>query len=406
MIADVSVRWRQLAWLCIAELLALSLWFSASAVLHALAREWSLGDAGRAWLTNAVQLGFIVGTLASSLGNLPDVWPPRRLMMVSVLLGAAANAAVALWVDSVGPALVLRFLTGVSLAGAYPPAMKVMATWFREGRGLAIGLLIGALTVGSATPHLIRGTTALPWRQTLLAASGLALVAAFIVARFVDEGPHRFPPARFDVRMAAAVFRDRATRLACFGYFGHMWELYAMWTWIGVFLADSLAVRGGGTYVGLNASAATFVVIAVGALGCWWGGVLADRWGRTTETIVAMALSGACAVAIGLTFGAAPALTLVIAIVWGITVIADSAQFSTAVTELSAPAYVGTALTTQTCVGFAITIVSIWLVPLLAQGVGWRWVFAVLALGPLVGIVAMARLRARPESVKLAGGRG
>jgi MFS family permease len=401
----VNARWRKLAWLSLAELLALSLWFSASAVLPALVREWGLGGAGRAWLTNAVQLGFIVGTLGSALGNLPDVWPARRLMMVSAVAGALANAAVALWVDSLGPALVLRFLTGVSLAGAYPPAMKIMATWFQQGRGLAIGILIGALTVGSATPHLIRGMTDLPWRHVLLAASGLALIAALIVGRFVDEGPHRFPSARFDVRMAAAIFRERGARLACFGYFGHMWELYAMWAWIGAFLADSLAARGGGAYAGLNPSAATFAVIAVGALGCWLGGLAADRWGRTTETIAAMALSGLCALAIGLTFGGAPALTLAVALGWGITVIADSAQFSTAVTELSPPAYVGTALTTQTCVGFAITIVSIWSTPLVAQAVGWRWGFAALAPGPLLGIVAMARLRALPESARLANGR-
>ena len=269
-------------------------------------------------------------------------------MMVSAVAGAVANAAVALWVDSLAGALVLRFLTGVCLAGAYPPAMKIMATWFREGRGLAIGILIGALTVGSATPHLIRGMTDLPWRHVLLAASVLALAAALIVAQFVDEGPYRFPSARFDVRMAAAIFRERGARLACFGYFGHMWELYAMWAWIGAFLADSLAARGGGTYAGLNASAATFVVIATGALGCWLGGMLADRWGRTSETMLAMALSGLSALAIGFTFGGPPVVTLAVAVVWGIAVIADSAQFSTAVTELSPPAYVGTALTTQT----------------------------------------------------------
>ena len=402
-----SARWRALGLLSLAELLALSLWFSASAVLPALSREWALGDGGRAGLTIAVQAGFIVGTLAAALTNLPDVLPARALMMWGALAGAVTNAVLALWVEHLPPALVLRFLTGVCLAGTYPPAMKIVATWFREGRGLAIGLLVAALTVGSAAPHLIRGLTDLPWRHTLLAGS-LAAVLGALAVTLVTEGPHRFPPARFDLRMATAVLRERGPRLACFGYFGHMWELYAMWAWLATFLAASLEARGGGggSYAGLNASAATFVCAGLaGGVGAWAGGALADRWGRTMLTMAAMALSGLCAVLIGLTFGGPPLLTLLVAVVWGVTVIADSAQFSTAVTELAPAAYVGTALTTQTCLGFALTMVSIWLIPLVVGWAGWRWAFAMLAMGPALGVFAMARLRALPEARLMAGGR-
>jgi MFS family permease len=402
---DARRRWRALLYLSLAELFALSLWFSATAVLPALSLEWQLSESGRAGLTIAVQLGFIIGTLLSALGNLPDIYSPRILMAISAAVGAIANGALALWVDNLATALVLRVVTGICMAGAYPPAMKIMATWFRDGRGVAMGILIGALTAGSAIPHLISGATELPWRQTLLASSLLALMSCVIILVLVRDGPYRFPPARFDIRMAGAIFRERGLRLTCFGYYGHMWELYPMWAWIGVFLTESIQTRGANDYLGMHPSVAAFIVIAIGAIGCYIGGVVSDHWGRTTLTMAAMGLSGLCALLIGFTFGGPPGVTLAIAILWGITVIADSAQFSTAVTELSQPAYVGTALTIQTCVGFALTVASIWMIPVVVSRVGWRWAFAVLSVGPFLGVAAMGRLRALPDSLKLAAGR-
>ena len=393
---------RALALLATAELFGMSLWFSGSAVLPALQREWRLAPSLAAWLTLAVQLGFVAGTLTSAVANLPDVLPTRRLFAVSALLGAASNAAFALFAHGPAAAIPLRFATGFFLAGVYPPGMKIVATWFRRGRGMALGVLVGSLTLGKAAPYLVNAVGSADWRKNVLFASGLAVAGGLIVLLLVEDGPFAPAVARFDAAQLGKVFRNRGVRLANFGYFGHMWELYAMWTWVPVLMRESFARTGAAPSL---AEIASFLVIGAGALGCAAAGVLADRIGRTLVTSGALAISGSCCLVVGLLFGGSPGLLVAVAAIWGAAVVADSAQFSACVTELGDPAYMGTALTIQTCIGFLLTTVTIELVPRLAQVVGWRWAFAALAPGPALGIAAMLRLRSLPEAAKIAHGK-
>ncbi|MGH2700053.1 MAG: MFS transporter [Actinomycetota bacterium] len=371
--------------LSFALILAMSTWFSASAVVPQLREQWNLSSGVAAWLTIAVQLGFVAGALVSSLFNLSDVAPPRFIVLGGAVGAAAVNAGLLL-ADGPGTAVPLRALTGFFLAGVYPPALKLMATWFQKGRGLALGILVGALTIGSAMPHLVNGLGGLEWRVTVAATSVLT-IAGGIIGGLVREGPYPFPRAVFNPRQAGQVLSNRGVRLASLGYFGHMWELYAMWAWFLVFFSE---VVGG---AGSSATAyATFSVIGIGGVGCVVGGVLGDGWGRARTTSLMMALSGACSLLIGLLFDAPTWLVLVVGLVWGFTVVADSAQFSTLVTELADQAYVGTALTLQLALGFTLTVATIWLIPVLVEAVGWRWAFAFLAPGPALGVLAMQRL--------------
>jgi MFS family permease len=381
-VAGVS-RERALSLTVVALVLLMTTWFSASAVAPQLRHDWGLSNTSTAWLTIAVQLGFVVGALASSALNLPDVLPVQRLILASGVGAAAANL-VLVFAHGPGLAIPLRFATGFFLAGVYPPALKLISTWFRSGRGTALGIAVGALTLGSAGPHLVNALGGLDWRAVIVVTSILT-VAGALVALSVSDGPFSFPRAAFDPRQAGRVFANRGVRLASLGYFGHMWEVYAMWAWFLVFFRS--AHKGGSA-----AAYATFAAIGIGALGCYIGGVLGDRWGRAPTAALMMAISGTCSLTIGLLLGAPTWLLLAVGLIWGFTVVADSAQFSTMVTELADQAYIGTALALQLAVGFALTAVTIWLIPFLEGAFGWRYAFAFLAPGPALGIVAMLRL--------------
>lgn len=384
----------QLLALSAAMILGMTPWFSATVAAPLMIVEWGPGAVSVSWLTIAVQLGFVVGTFVSATLMLSDRLSARWLAAISSVIVAVATLLLVRRETGPIQAIALRAVTGFALAGVYPPGIKIAAGWWRTGRGAAIGTLVGALTIGSAAPNLFRlGTQAGEWRPIVMGAAVAALASALLFALVVREGPYQAPSAPFDPKALSSVLRDRGVALATAGYLGHMWELYAMWSSIGAFW----------TYVVLRhqdspstAAMLAFITIASGTVGCVVAGVVADRVGRALVTIVAMAISGTCALVIGPLISAPLFVVGTVAVVWGISIVADSAQFSASVTELAPSRYVGTAITLQTCLGFLLTIVTIRLVPVWANSWGWERAYMPLAIGPALGIVAMWRLWRSP----------
>lgn len=382
---------RQLAVLAVALVLAMSTWFSTAAVLPQLRVAWSLGSTAGAWLTIAVQLGFVVGAFLIAVTSLADRLEPRRLILLGSIGAAAANLSLVLF-DAFGPALVARAVTGACLAAVYPPALKAMSSWYRQRRGLALGVMIGALTIGSALPHLINALGGLEWRATMVAASLLTLFGGLLAERATTEGPHATKGASFRTSALRSIASNRDFRLASVGYFGHMWELYAMWAWIAAFYQDVFSSDRA-------ASLTAFVVIGSGAGGSVYAGLVSDRRTRSEAAALAMRWSASTAVVTGFLIDAPLPIVVGIGVIWGFWVVADSAQFSTIVTEVVDPRIVGTALTVQLAMGFVLTVFTIFLVPVMRDAHGWGWALFILAPGPILGAWAMRALRLGPSKV-------
>lgn len=385
-------RWLALFFISLTVLLSLTLWFSASVVQTQLEKAWDVGKAWDGWIASAVQIGFIVGSLTSSLLMIPDRMNSRKMFALSSLGGSCFNATILL-VHHAEVGLLLRFLTGMTLAGIYPIGVKLLSQWFQNKRGLSMGILIASFTFGSALPHyaasLYAGTS---WKMVILASTLCSLVAAGLVLWVLPDAPNLTANAsKVSVRKLGRILRNRGVMYTNYGYFGHMWELYAMWAWLPIFLRYSFGANR--NHVSPEVDAYSFFAIGVaGAVGCVIGGLLAEKVGKPKLSAGSMLISGSCSVLVGFTFGKPIWITVIFIMLWGMSVIADSAQFSAAVTEYAEPDVVGTAVTFQIAIGFLISIVSINLIPVLSSVFGWKWVFSILSVGPLLGAVSMVKL--------------
>ena len=370
-----------------------SLWFAGNAVLGDLQREWGLAPEALGYVTSAVQLGFISGTLVFAFLAVADRYSPRLVFFLCSLAGATANLGVLAADGGLAPLLICRFATGFFLAGIYPVGMKIAAGWYRTGLGNALGFLVGALVLGTAFPHLLKGLgQSWPWQSVLTGVSLIAMSGGLLMFLLVPDGPNLAKGAKFDPRALAAIFAVKDFRASAFGYFGHMWELYAFWAFVPVVLAARAPE--------FNMPLWSFIVIAIGALGCIGGGLLSLRAGSARIAHIQLATSGACCLASPLLLLAPPAMVIAFLVFWGIAVVGDSPQFS-ALNAANAPrASVGSALTIANCIGFAITIGSIQLLNVAAGMLPVEYLFLLLAPGPALGLLALRPLLRAQRAVE------
>jgi MFS family permease len=390
--ADFSGKWRSLTLLMLAEVAGMSLWFMSAAILPDLTREFAISEVRQAALSSAVQIGFVAGALLSAFLGLADRIDPRRFFAVSAILAALFNASL-LVVEPGGAASILaRFATGALLAGVYPVGMKIAVGWGKDDRGFLVGTLVGALTFGSAAPHLLALLGGADWRWSLSVAS-IASAAGGILCLFAGLGPFHAKAPRMQVKAILTAWTNRKIRFAYAGYLGHMWELYAMWAWIGVALTISFSAHMPDEAAISLSRLIAFLAIASGGAACIIAGLVADRVGKANIAILAMVVSGTAALASAVTFGGPVWLTIVCVLVWGAAILPDSAQFSALVADFAPPEQAGSLMTFQTALGFALTFLTVQATPLVADHIGWPGVFAIMAIGPALGIMGMLRLK-------------
>ncbi len=386
------MKLRSILLLLVAELAAMSLWFVSAAILPDMVREATVSAGRQAALSSAVQAGFVLGALASAVTGLADRFDPRRVFAACAIGAAAANALLLVLPPGSAGTIAARFMTGALLAGVYPIGMKIAVGWGERDRGFLVGALVGALTLGSAAPHLMALAGGANWRLTVAAASIAAGVAG-LLGLLVRLGPHHGVARAFDPTAILAAWTNRRVRLAYAGYLGHMWELYAMWAWLATALAASYGASMAIPDAERLAKLTTFLAIGIGGIACIAAGLVGDRVGKAETAACAMVVSGTSALLVALSFGGPPWLTFMLALVWGLSVVPDSAQFSALVADAAPPEIAGSLLTLQTALGFALTFATVQIVPSLANALGWPLVLAALAVGPALGTWAMLKLR-------------